>query len=103
MKRMKKRKFFPGVSRALDDFLLKTNLSFGGPLNNETYEALYEFIKYTHANSVRLSDDVFRDFLLEQGAQISDADKIASIYLHCRNLLYRKRRRWTLLIGQPDG
>jgi hypothetical protein len=44
MKRMKKRKFFPGVSRALDDFLLKTNLSFGGPLNNETYEALYEFI-----------------------------------------------------------
>jgi hypothetical protein len=79
------------VARALDEFLLMTSLSFGGPINNETYEALYDFIQYTHAHNVLLGDDEFRDILLAEGAQGKDAEEIASIYLHSRNLLYRKR------------
>lgn len=88
---MKKRKLSPGVARALDEFLLTTSFSFGGSINNETYEALYAFLQYTHAHNVLLGDDELRDILIEEGAQKEDAEEIASIYLNSRNLLFRKK------------
>jgi hypothetical protein len=79
-----------GVAKAFEQFILHTNIP-GGPINNNTWEALYEFIEYTHAHKVRLGDDELRDLLLQKGATQQDADEIASIYLHARNLLYKKR------------
>jgi len=81
----------PGVSKAFYEFILYTNLSHHGPVNNNTWEALYEFIKYTHAHNVRLDEDQLKELLLEEGARPQDANKIAQVYFHCRNLLYKKR------------
>jgi len=88
---LSKAKLSPGVAKAFESFILHTNLSFGGPINNMTWEALYDFIKYAHAHRVRLGDDQMRDLLLSEGAKPKDAEKIAQVYLHGRNLLYRKR------------
>ncbi len=56
-----------------------------------TWEALYDFIKYTHSHNVRLGDDQMQDLLLGEGAKPKDAEEIAQVYFHGRNLLYRKR------------
>lgn len=88
---LSKAKLAPGVAKAFEAFILATNLSFGGPINNMTWEALYTFIRYTHSHNVRLGDDQMRDLLLSEGAQPNDAESIAQVYLHGRNLLYRKR------------
>jgi len=84
-------KLSPGVTKELENFILHTNLSFGGPINNATWEALYEFIIYAHTYRVRLGDDQMRDLLLSEGAKRADAEEIAQVYLHGRNLLYKKR------------
>jgi len=76
--------------KAFKEFILYTNLP-NGPINNNTWEALYDFIEYTHAHNVRLGDDQLRDLLLKEGANLQDADEIANAYLHGRNLLYKKR------------
>ena len=88
-------KLSPGVTKELENFILHTNLSFGGPINNATWEALYEFIIYAHTYRVRLGDDQMRDVLLSEGAKRADAEEIAQVYLHGRNLLY-KRRPWDI-------
>jgi hypothetical protein len=85
-----------GVSKAFEEFIVHTNLSYHGPINNNTWEALYEFIEYTHAHNVRLGEDQLRELLLAEGARPQDADEIADVYLHGRNLLYRKRPWGTL-------
>ena len=86
-----KTKLSPGVAKKLENFILHTNLSFGGPINNMTWEALYELIRYAHAHRVRLGDDQMRDILMSEGAKPEDAEEIAKVYLHGRNLLYKKR------------
>jgi len=88
---LSKAKLSPGVAKAFEHFILCTNLSFGGPINNTTWEALYDFIKYTHSHHIRLGDDQMRDLLLSEGAKPKDAEEIALVYLHGRNLLYKKR------------
>ena len=84
-------KLSPGVTKAFEEFILYTNLPGGGSINNNAWEALYEFINYTHKHNVRLGDDDLRDLLLQIGATQQNADEIASVYLHGRNLLYKKR------------
>jgi hypothetical protein len=86
-----KLKLSKGVSRAFENFLIQTNLPHGGQINNLTWEALYSFIKYTHSFNVRLGDDQLRDMLLYSGAKLEDAEKLAMVYLHGRNLLYKKK------------
>ena len=81
----------PGVRKAFYNFLLYTNFSHGGTINNNAWEALYDFVKYTHAHKVLLSDDQFKNLLISEGARVHDAEKFSTIYLHCRNLLYKKR------------
>lgn len=90
-KLLSKIKLSPGVAKAFENFILHTNLSFGGPINNMTWEALYDFIRYTHAHNVRLGDDQMRNLLLSEGANPKDAEEISRAYLHGRNLLYKKR------------
>lgn len=88
---LSKAKLSPGVRKEFENFILRTNLPFGGPINNMTWEALYDFIWYTHSHNVRLGDDQVRDLLLSEGAKPKDAENIAQAYLHGRNLLYKKR------------
>jgi hypothetical protein len=80
-----------GVAQAFDSFIIHTNLSSGGPINNLTWEALYGFIEYTHSHNVRLGDDQLRDLLVNSGAKPEAAEETAIIYLHGRNLLYKKK------------
>lgn len=87
----RKVKLSPGVSKVFDEFIISTNLLHHGPINANTWEALYEFIEYTHAHHVRLGEDQLKELLLADGTRPQDADDIAQVYFHGRNLLYKKR------------
>ena len=81
----------PGVEKAFYDFLLLTNYLHGGRINTNAWEGLYKFIRYTHSHNVLLSDAQLKQLLILEGAREDDADIMATVYLHCRNLLHKKR------------
>jgi hypothetical protein len=87
----RKVKVSPAVLKAFDNFILYANFSHHGRINTNTWEALYDFIEYTHAHNIRLGEDQLRELLLAEGASQEDADEVATVYFHCRNLLYTKR------------
>ncbi len=89
-------KLSPEVSKAFGDFIVYTNFSHHGRINIDTWEALYDFIEYTHAHHIRLGEDQLRELLLAEGASLEDADEVSNVYFHCRNLLYKKRP-WDVL------
>ena len=95
-KTKRKVKLSPAVLKAFDDFMLYTNFSHQGRVNINTLEALYDFIEYTHVHHIRLGEDQLRELLLAEGASHEDAEEVANVYFHCRNLLYRKRP-WDVL------
>jgi len=92
----KKIKISSAASKAFYNFMLHTNFSHHGRININTWEALYDFIEYTHAYHIRLGEDQLRELLLEEGANQEDAEEVANVYFHCRNLLYKKRP-WDVL------
>ncbi|MCE5319173.1 MAG: hypothetical protein LLG04_17650 [Parachlamydia sp.] len=92
----KKVNLSPAVSKAFGNFIVYTNFSHHGRININTWEALYDFIEYTHAHHIRLGEDQLTELLLAEGASLEDADEVANVYFHCRNLLYRKRP-WDVL------
>ncbi len=61
-------------------------------MNNYAWEQYHEFIKYTHRYRVRLGDDDVREILIQSGVRKEVANELANIYLHSRNVLYRKRK-----------
>lgn len=67
-------------------------ITSGGNLNNFAWEQYHEFIKYTHRYRVRLSDDDVREMLIQSGVRNEVAHELSTVYLHCRNVLYRKKK-----------
>jgi len=90
-KALTKMKISPAALKAFGDFINYTNFSYHGRINNDTWEALYDFIEYTHTHHIRLGEDQLKELLLADGASPEDADEVSNVYFHCRNLLYRKR------------
>lgn len=90
-KALTKLKISPSALKAFGDFITYTNFSHHGKINNNTWEALYDFIEYTHAHHIRLGEDQLKKLLLADGASLEDADEVSNVYFHCRNLLYKKR------------
>ncbi len=84
-------KLSPGVKKVFYNFMLHTNFSHGGRINTNAWDALYRFIRYTHSHNVLLSDEKLKQLLISEGAREDDADILAMVYLHGRNLLYKKR------------
>ena len=81
----------PGAQEEFYQFLLRTNLSHGGSINNVTWEALYEFIRYAHSHNLSLAEYDFERLLIRNGCGFDEAQELATVYLHGRNLLHRKR------------
>ena len=80
-----------GAQKEFHQFLLRTSLPHGGSINNETWEALYEFIHYAHSHNLLLTDYDFGRLLVRYGCGFDEAEELATMYLHGRNLLHRKR------------
>jgi hypothetical protein len=80
-------KLSKGIRIAIRKIFISANIEVNDNINTDTWEALYEFIRYSNEKGVNLSDQEFRRFLVANGVAPDTACRLSDVYFHGRNIL----------------